>query len=175
MQLLGDLHDPSESGLNDPRNWSKTRTLPGGCTSNRLGSEKMPINIERQGDRLLLKFPYNAQLKDDLKAKIGYPRIRWEPDDKAWSIADDDETKDIAQSIFIDHKMGFIWPTETHVISSGQNASNSTDGLVANWYQIDEMADSYYQYYLNVGTRDGHWAERRIIINDLQRQYPDNF
>ena len=44
-----------------------------------------PRNISKQDDKLIIKFLYNPDLVDDLKAKL--PQARWQPKEKIWLIS----------------------------------------------------------------------------------------
>lgn len=132
----------------------------------------MALSTEFIGGRILLRFPFNAELKDELKATIRSPDCHWDGENRAWSIRDGTEVRQVAASIFVKHGLD----ASSLEISAEDEAEkgSTTDGIVANWFRIMDDASGFHSYWVNVPNGEDAWSNRRRIVTGFQREHPDN-
>ena len=125
-----------------------------------MNNTKNTVSVEKKLGRILLKFAYNEQLKDELKNTIQYPDCQWDKNYRAWSIKDDTKVIDTAFAVF--EKYGI---NADELIRTGTGKPNQE--VVANWYPISELNQEYYSYYLNLPETDDIQAVRKRIAREL--------
>ena len=132
-------------------------------------------NIDEEG-RIILYFDYNENAKDALKAKLGYPQCKWDPEANpkpGWSISNDHETitcaADALEAFEID-----VTNLRTLIVDSDsdQDTEEKSDGIVADLFIIeDEGIRSPISYYLNPPDGDDY-RERYRLMRKINSKYP---
>jgi hypothetical protein len=132
-------------------------------------NETMTLKTESQNGRILLRFPFNESLKNELKSTIRYPDCQWDGAQKAWSIKDTTEVKETAIKVFNNHDVNADSLGDSKAVEN-----DSSDGIVANWFKLDDNAQKFHAYWINVPDGDEAWSNRRKIVNEMARKNPQN-
>ena len=131
----------------------------------------MNLSVEPQGGRLLLRFDYNEQLKDELKRTIPSPALKWVPDSRAWSIEDAPDTRAAAATIFARYGMSDPGLAPSTEVEHAPDEALS-NGLIASWYRIQGRIASLMAHWMGVPEGADAWRARFSVARDVQRAVP---